>query len=263
MSFTGKKGFWKMNYSYGVFLYARSTQQFLLIQNRDSHAFLFFFMIRRIEEWTLPQLIRLLEECTHDEIQRLLYYPFDEIYNDLYLNHDPVRFVKQETTARHNYDYFHGMADLKEAARSIRGSPIMWEFPKGRLSDPSESPIDCAFRELTEESGVQISCPGPRITREECVMYRATHYVKYKPYMGQRVMVELYGAVVDHPIPLIYRWFTRRLRPRSLSDECLHGRWVSWDEARTMISTDMAEVIEPLWREIRERGVPPHFIACR
>ena len=78
---TMQKRVWKLRHSYGILLYARSTRQFLVIQNRDSQAFLFFFMIRDLGTWSTDRIISLMRGCTQDEIQRLLFYPFEDVYN--------------------------------------------------------------------------------------------------------------------------------------------------------------------------------------
>lgn len=264
---------WKIRHSYGVFLYARRTQQFLLVQNRDSQAFLYFFMIRNIETWDCERIVSLLEDCTQDEIQRLLYYPFDELYTDLYLHHDPLRFQKQEALARHNYSYFHSQPSWKEEARQITGRPPQWEFPKGRTDGVSEIPLDTAFRELEEEAGIRLRPQSPTHElledlarrnlsvsewKKRLSAYCVTHYVKPKPYIGQRVLVELYGAVIDDPVPLQYHRFPNHIRSLSLSDECLHGRWVRWEEAQGMLARPIVEVLESVHENLQN----PSFLDC-
>lgn len=270
-----QKRVWKLRNSYGVFLYARSTKQFLVIQNRDSHAFLFFFMIRDLRAWSTDRVLSLFRECTHDEIQRLMYYPFEELYNDLYLNHDSVKFRRQEETARYNYEYFHSRNDWKERLSKMSGSTLLWEFPKGRRDNPEESPIQCAFREMEEESGIRL-VPTDAFRhvldlssvsndwKKQMSIYRATHYFKYKPFIGQRVLVELLGAIIDHPIPLQYHRFPGHIRSYSLSDECLHGKWIRLDEAQYMLPRDILEVIEPVYATLQqeEDSRKPCFVEC-
>lgn len=272
-----KHSLWKIRHSFGVVVYAKSTRQFLIIQNRDSHPFLFFFMMRNIEQWTTDQMMELLAGCTQDELQRLLYYPFQDVYYDLYLNHDRARYHQQETLAHHNYRYFHSHPTWKERVQTLTGRILSWEFPKGRLSDPNEVPIRCAFRELEEETGMKLvpndvfqeymdsivssDTPDPK-KNQMCDPYRITYYTKLKPYLHHRVVVELYGVIIDDPVPLSYHRFPHHLRSYSLSDECLHGRWVVWEEARYMLHRDIVETLEPVVESLDRGVIPPAFIPC-
>ena len=266
---TMQKRVWKLRHSYGILLYARSTRQFLVIQNRDSQAFLFFFMIRDLGTWSTDRIISLMRGCTQDEIQRLLFYPFEDVYNDLYLNHDSMKFRRQEDLARMNYEYFHSRPDWKQQVLRIPGTNLPWEFPKGRKDNDHECPVSCALREKEEETGIRLTPTGAvremmedTSRQHDLSRFRATHYFKYKSFLGQRVLVELFGAMIEHPIPLQYRRFPHHIRSLSLSDECLHGKWIDIDEAQYMLSHDIMEVIEPVLTILQQRGTADCFIEC-
>jgi len=62
----------------------------------------------------------------------------------------------------------------------------------------------------------------------------------------------LFGAIIDHPIALQYRRFPLHIRSYSLSDECLHGKWVGIDEAQYMLPHDILEVIEPVYASLQQ-----------
>lgn len=230
----------KKKMSFGVFLYSPETDTFLVMQNRDSQAFLFFFMIRDIEAWSVPRIRDLLEQCTHDEIQRLLYFPFHEIYHDLYLKHDPVKYQRQERQAFTNYRYFHSRKDLQAVARMIRGQPIPWEFPKGR-HEPGEQPLETALRELKEETGIELELDLGGKIGKNVLSFAMMKFEKPKPFLRHSVLVQLYGisvypkSVEERDRMIQYQDFDGAIRSRSVSDECLHARWVTMDEAEILL----------------------------
>ena len=232
--------------SYGVFLFAPETETFLVMQNRDSQAFMFFFMIRDIETWSVDKLYRLLEECTHDEVQRLLYFSFHEVYYDMYLKHDPVKYQRQERLAFTNYRYFHSREDLKAMARRVRGTSIPWEFPKGR-PEPGEQPLESALRELEEETGIRVDIN--KITSAKSFSNAVMTFLKPKPFLRHHVTVQLFGIAVhfknaeDRDRSIRYRDFHGSIRSRSLSDECLHARWVRMEEARELLPPYLFETL--------------------
>ena len=240
--------------SYGVFLFAPETETFLVMQNRDSQAFMFFFMIRDIETWSVERLYRLLEECTHDEVQRLLYFSFHEVYYDMYLKHDPVKYQRQERLAFTNYRYFHSREDLMAMARRVRGTTIPWEFPKGR-PEPGEQPLESALRELEEETGIRMDINNMDINKMDInkVASAVMTFLKPKPFLRHHVTVQLFGIAVhfknaeERDRSIRYRDFHGSIRSRSLSDECLHARWVRMEEARELLPPYLFETLAR-WR---------------
>jgi 8-oxo-dGTP pyrophosphatase MutT (NUDIX family) len=241
--------------SCGIFLYDEDREKFLVIQNRDSQAFLYFFMIRGIETWETDRLISLLDHCTHDEIQRLLFYPFDKLYMDLYLFHDPVRYHKQEKLAFTNYRYFHSRKDIQSVVMKLRGTPILWEFPKGKL-EKGEKPFAGACREFREETGIDLNLEEDVMEHSRDVL--KLEFMKPKPYLGHRVPVVLYGVSFkggkSHPQEdsglgigaqnlLKYEFFNQGIRSYSLSNECLHGKWIGMGEADLFLPHYLSRVL--------------------
>lgn len=246
--------------SCGIFMYDEDREKFLVIQNRDSQAFLYFFMIRGIETWETNRLISLFDQCTHDEIQRLLFYPFPVLYLDLYLHHDPVRYHKQEKLAYTNYRYFHSRKDIQSVVMKLRGTPILWEFPKGKL-EKGEKHFVGACREFKEETGIDLNIENIKDIEdieniediEDIENGRdilKLEFMKPKPFLGHRVPVKLYGVSfkggcchhqedpglgVRGENLLKYEFFKQGIRSYSLSNECLHGKWIGMEEADTFL----------------------------
>lgn len=240
----------KIRHSFGLFMWCETTQRFLVVQNRDSHAFVFFFMIDRIDEWTRDRMKALLEEFTSDEISRLLFFSFDDIYNDLYLNHDPVNYYRQEAKARRNYQAFHNNKEWVNIARTITGITIPWEMPKGRLNHVTENSFRCAVRETREETNIAITTddPTPPVVID---------HIKFKKHIGQQVHVHLFGVSVQTEAPIVYRSFPNRIRGLSVSDEIMHARWVDLDEASHLLPTGLIEIVRPLCTHLINGTGPP------
>jgi len=246
----------KIRHSFGLFVWCEQTRRFLVVQNRDSHAFVFFFMIDRIDQWTTERMRALLEEFTSDEINRLLFFSFDDIYNDLYLNHDPVGYHRQEVRARRNYNTFHRNDEWVSIARTITGIAIPWELPKGRLNHMTENSLDCAIRETREETNISLTLDDP--SQKPGVVIE---HIKYKKHIGQQVHVHLFGISVREEAPIVYRCFNKRIRGVSVSDEIMHARWVDLDEASVLLPTGLIEIVRSLYLDIIH-GNGPQLMPC-
>lgn len=211
--------------SYGLCIYT-PRRSFFVIQNRDSEAFIFFFMIRNLEKWDFSRFRRILSHCTRDEIDRLLYYPFDRVYSDLYVNHKPGTFEDKIRIARKNYELLHSRSEWFSFAMTCPGKPISWGFPKGRI-EKNETPLDCAIREFQEET----NCVDTRLLqrlRDSASSQNTLSFTKYKPFFRFTVVVELFCVCLPNEFVVpVYSHFPHALRPVSLSNECLHGRWIA------------------------------------
>ena len=88
----------KKIYSYGLIL--RFENEYLLVQNRDTEAFIYFFFAN-IMKWTESYCTRVFRQFSADEKLRLLYYPFHLLYVDLYLHYNPKAYKKQYNQGCH------------------------------------------------------------------------------------------------------------------------------------------------------------------
>lgn len=214
-------------YSYGVLLFTgeKEDKKYLLVQNRDSEAFIYFFLAWNMDRWSNPYMIKVVKGFSRDELNRLLYYPFEILYTDLYVNHVKGTFQKQMKRAMHNYNYFHSRKDWVRLCYDIQPtSEIKWGFSKGRI-ETSEHPHTCALRELNEEVGIMEN------DVRMCSHINPIHYKNEKPLFNTCVNVCLFPAVCDHELPIHYQKFDNTIRCISVSNEILHARWASIQEA--------------------------------
>lgn len=216
----------KQKKSYGCCL-RTPDDHYLLIQNRDSEAFIFLFMARNMPSWEFRFFKRVICACSREEIERLLYYPFEKVYFDLYVNHQPNTFVRQVKQAQRNYQYFHSRKDWFDFALKCTGTPILWGFPKGRIEE-GESPQTCALRECQEELSLHKQNHGLYHEIEQSIEQTTESIVfeAYKSFFQFCVLVSLFPIAVSQAYEIEYQNFPNALRPVSVSNEVLHARWV-------------------------------------
>lgn len=213
-------------HSYGVLLFTGNgeNRKYLIVQNRDSEPFIYFFLAWNIERWNDNYFLRVVRGFSRDELNRLLYYPFDMIYTDLYVNHVRGTFQKQYKRALSNYNYFHSREDWLKLCHNIQTTEIMWGFSKGRI-ESGENPYTCALRELKEEVGVDEKdiVISPHLS--------PVYYKNEKLLFHTNVNVCLFPAECHQQLPIIYQQFPNTIRCMSVSNEILHARWVSLKDA--------------------------------
>lgn len=213
-------------YSYGILLYTgkHEDRKYLIVQNRDSEAFIYFFLAWNVERWTDHYLLKVVKGFSQDELNRLLYYPFDILYTDLYVNHVKGTFKRQYKRALHNYHYFHSRKDWVRLCCNVQTTELQWGFSKGRIEN-GECPYTCAIRELREEVG--ITEKDIVLDRDVCPLY----YKNDKLLFHTFVNVCLFPAECETELPIVYQQFDNTIRSVSVSNEILHARWVTLEES--------------------------------
>lgn len=224
-------------YSYGVLLFTGKDKQrkYLLVQNRDSESFIYFFLAWNIEKWNEPYFVKVIKGFSRDELNRLLYYPFEIIYTDLYVNHVKGTFRRQYNRAMFNYNYFHSRKDWIQLCYTIQPTEIKWGFSKGRIEN-GEHPYKCAMRELQEEVGIS----------ENIVLHptmNPIHYKNEKLLFKTFVNVCLFPAECPHELPVVYQNFKNTIRCMSVSNEILHAKWVSLEEAFFLLPPSLYKLL--------------------
>lgn len=225
-------------YSYGVLLFTGygKDRRYLLIQNRDTEAFIYFFLAWNMERWTDNYLMRVLRGFSRDELNRLLFYPFDILYTDLYVNHKKGTFVKQYERARSNYNFFHSRPDWIRMCHNITTTEIQWGFSKGRI-ETGEAPEECALRELQEETGID---PQQVVLRSNLT---SIQYVNEKSLFNTAVHVCLFPAESRITVPIQYQKFDNTIRCESVSNEILHARWVTLEDAVFLLPSNLYRIL--------------------
>lgn len=148
--------------SFGVLAFRRDPElRFLLIQRKDSIGFLDFVRGRYSSTCgsdvnsTLQNIKILIEEMTPEEKERILNHPFDELWNDLWMNHLSRAYINDYQEAKSKYESL----NISNLICNTESKWYTQEYgiPKGRRCNGKESDIDCAKREFEEESGLKSS----------------------------------------------------------------------------------------------------------
>lgn len=225
--------------SYGVLLFSGEgdNRRYLLIQNRDTEAFIYFFLAWNMEKWNNSYFMKVIRGFSRDELNRLLFYSFDILYTDLYVNHEKGTFQKQYDRALSNYNYFHSRKDWYHLClQNVQTFEIKWGFSKGRI-EPDEHPRYCALRELKEEVGIDSDQFDFRNDLP------TIHYINEKPLFKTSVHVSLFPAKCTHPINIQYQQFNNTIRCISVSNEILHARWVDIEEAFLLLPNHLYRLL--------------------
>lgn len=227
-------------YSYGILLFTGGgdDRKYLLIQNRDTESFIYFFLAWNMEKWSNHYLLKVVRGFSRDELNRLLFYPFDILYTDLYVNHEQGTFQKQYDRAKSNYQYFHGRKDWVRMCmhQHVQTTEIRWGFSKGRI-EPNEEPHGCALRELSEEVSI-----GPEnVSMNASLM--PVRYQNEKSLFKTIVNVCLFPAECQSLIPIQYQCFKNTIRCMSVSNEILHAKWVGIEEAVFLLPSHLYRIL--------------------
>lgn len=132
--------------------------KFLMIQRKDTMGYI-DFVRGKYPEHDLEEKARLLSVCLHEmtsqEKHNLLTKTFDEIWSELWLNHNSKCFKNEYEMAKRKFTNL-------DVHALVRNSETFFDFqefgfPKGRRN-MRENNIACAEREFYEETGYDKSC---------------------------------------------------------------------------------------------------------
>ncbi len=215
--------------SYGILLFyidPDNKLRYLLAQRRDTIEYADFLRGR----YSFPNLTTYFSLMTPDERKRLRNYSFDELWDDLWVNHDTRFYREVRPKARAKYDANHQlMVDLLENTNTTREEPG-WGFPKGK-KNLNEIELECAFREFTEETKMSIdylNLLGLPPSKEV-----------FKGSNGKMYSTVYYIAQVANQIP-IRKMVVDGLRTETISAEISNLRWCTLEEAMAIL---------PPWRQ--------------
>ena len=145
---------------YGIILGKRSgkTFEYLLVRRRHTYAYV-DLVCGRYNVENIPYILKLCLQLTAEERVNLCMKPFEYIWNELWLYTD-----SGSRNYKHAYDKFiyikssNSKIKLQTIIRKVKctWNEPEWGFPKGRQEN-NETPINCALRELYEETNIDIS----------------------------------------------------------------------------------------------------------
>lgn len=221
--------------SYGVILLYfppdSDTYNVLLYQRRDSFEYMDF--IRGI--WhTEDHAMKLLEGMRPSEKKRVLLHSFDEIWNDLWVDHSCRLYT--EGYQRAKYKFIRATAFFSKLPIDSSGAKrSLWGFPKGKKNYHFENPIDCALREFEEET---------HIPRESISIQSETPFVEIFTGSNNRKYMTKYflGVTISDTLPELID-LPGRLRTQTISEEAAVIRWCSREDATMLLNSRRVDLL--------------------
>jgi ADP-ribose pyrophosphatase YjhB (NUDIX family) len=139
------------------FDFYKNKIKFLLIQRK--HSFSYVEFIRgKYEETNLEEVSNLLNLMSKDEIQKILMFDLDYLWNDLWNKTSKHKNYQKEFEI--SQDKFNKLRKNYNLSDLINFNKLYetpeWGFPKGRR-DKNEKNLDCAIREFEEETSIDES----------------------------------------------------------------------------------------------------------
>lgn len=136
--------------------------KFLLIQRRHSIAYM-DFLRGKYQIDNIDQINYLFQYMNPNEIKSLKDKEFSDLWKEMW-NNDPIKVnnTREYTNCLNKFSQLKNSNDLELNLDFFINNVIPlyktneWGFPKGRKNH-NESPIDCALREFSEETGID-SC---------------------------------------------------------------------------------------------------------
>ncbi len=214
--------------SYGLILYTVVNDKpiFLLYQRRDNFEYMDFLRGVWMSEGQLPGLFSLMSP---DERKRIREYTFQELWNDLWVEHSCRIFRDGFSKAKRKYDSVRDkIPNLLDTTTShIREPP--WGFPKGKKNSFKEESITCATREFTEET---------RIPSDLIHVSTANPFVEnFKGSNGKSYATYYYLANINEPVHPLEVSTPHCIRKTTISEEAINVKWFTFEESSNLLNS--------------------------
>ena len=136
--------------------------EYLLIRRKDTLGFI-DFLRGKYSLINKEYILNMLKQMTILEIDNLLEYNFDKLWNKLWGNNNISKYKNEENISREKFNNLvkgvhidNQFFSLKTLIDHIKQNNVWtepeWGFPKGRRNF-MEKDYECALREFTEETG--------------------------------------------------------------------------------------------------------------
>ncbi len=238
----------KISTSYGIIVYTFINDEikFLMTLRRDT--FCYECMIRGMYT-TYDVLKDYVSHFTESEKIRILTYPFDMLWKDLWVSTKRrlyrIEYKKAKEKFTKNYELI--MTLVKNLTTFDNE---MWEFPKGKMFS-EETPVQCALREFEEET---------RINQD------VIHYVKQAgtfedTFVGddRRKYESVFYLGYIHEgdkIPFSYIACPYNMRDNFISDEVMSMEWFSYKDALVRCSVNKKDILRQVYQFVYGMSPP-------
>lgn len=135
--------------------YLNGFPEILLVRKRFTYSYC-VFVNGRYNSSDNENLIRLFSGMTLEEKINILSLNFDQIWYGIWFNRHDRDFKHAKSIFDRIFVRDEG-ARLKRLIAKSKNDELIWEIPKGRHDNKTESDINCATREFEEETGINKS----------------------------------------------------------------------------------------------------------
>lgn len=201
-----------MKISYGIIVYHKKNKKFLLVQRKDSYAYI---QLCKNYHTLTPSLIETyIHSLTKEEVRNLLQYTPIQIWNQLFLKREYTYYVFKNRSLYNikllQTKYKSVLQKIIDTKKYIY-SELEWSFPKGG-KNYNESRKQCAIREFREETNINVNLTlltvepiSTMIYKKKCIFY--------------------IGLVTDDELPVI-----RKKYENCVSNETKNVKWFTENE---------------------------------
>lgn len=225
--------------SYGLILFTMisSVPHFLIYQRRDSYEYMDFVRGMWSRE---PQIRSLLSLMTNEERTRLTSYSFDELWKDLWIDHECRVYMEGYDRAKRKFESIlpHLPLLLKET-KGDHACNLPWGFSKGKKTDSlKETGQQCALRELKEETRVQIG------SDDDIKIWDLEPFIEYYKGTNEKNYSTHY-YVAECKVPHIFEKMKtpQCIRKETLSEEASDAKWVGCDEGCLLMNARRGNIL--------------------
>lgn len=213
--------------SYGIILFtmANSTfgePKFLIYQRRDNYEYIDILR----GNWNSESRFReLFSALSKEEKQRIREYTFQELWDDLWINHSSHIHSDGFERAQKKYLTIKSrIPEIMDEERIIFNSEPPWGFPKGKkMEQRQETDLECALREFSEET---------RLPVDEISIWETKPYSEiYKGNNNKSYATHYFLAEAPGEMKITKMQTPQCIRPDAVSEEAADARWMTCSEA--------------------------------
>jgi len=227
-----------MTKSFGIILfieYDDTPVKYLIYQRRDSNAF-----IKLIRKLGNDNPLELATGLTLEEKNRLRNYSFDEIWDDLFVNHSCRCYHVERRRASSNYFNLKKTGIIDKITAVEGDTPLSWGFPKGRIDSRDNNEIECAYREFREETGMPTDD-----------LELPLHLDCYEYKIADDYFAKFYPAKTNVMYEIKYKKVEGRIRDTYVTDESNDLKWVTVEEAKNYLESPHIDFLIDLDKKIK------------
>jgi len=217
--------------SYGILLckinLITNKPEILLVHKRYTYAYSMFIhgKYSRPNIWpksSMSFIINLLNQMTLEELLDIWSLDFKQMWYRIWLNNCNTELYKRKYAKYYASFIKQDNGELiRKTIQQIKNyNVLLWEVPKGRPLDSSESDIICAIREVKEETGLT--------KKDYTILPNVKRYINYIS-LGTRYICTYYIALIN---PSIKYYNNSILKDINNVSEVSETKWFDIDKIR-------------------------------